>query len=278
LGKQALWSIGETAVDYGTARLMGQDYNPLIGFGKNMAVNSVIGLLPWATEAKVSAKIARYMLKWGVRTVGDASLMTLSGQGNFGENLIVSGTGNLGGDLLGAGLTRGASSVWQSVVAKTRAGILNDVMTAIESSSFKARAARLFDQNILEQLPARIRQYGNGIGPSLVYSSASENRFAISLLARGTNRTSHIFHELGHVLDDIAHPGLFARESAGMLSYKEIVAAEKVAMEVASGRLGRAESVMAALTGLEAKTRIPSLAVLSMVGLSSYILYKFIRS
>ena len=79
-------------------------------------------------------------------------------------------------------------------------------------------------------------------------------------------RTSTMYHEMGHLLDDIARPGLLAAEKS--LTYGQIVAAERTASIVEHGvvpSLWTTTNIHAA--AIEAKTSLVSVAALT--GLST---------
>jgi RHS repeat-associated protein len=125
LGWRALESAGETAIEGGIAKATGDEEFSAGGtFLKNMAVNTVVGVIPGATEAKIGTKAAKYgAAKYGVtlalRTGGDATYDTLQGKGSFEENLVKSGVGNVGGDLLGLGVKKIAGNVTDALADKS---------------------------------------------------------------------------------------------------------------------------------------------------------------
>jgi RHS repeat-associated protein len=107
LGWRALESAAETGVEAGIAKATGdKDFSAGGTFVKNMAVNTVVGLIPGAVEAKLTTKAAIYTAKLAVRTGGDATYDTLRGKGTLSENLIKSGVGNVGGDLVAGGVKK----------------------------------------------------------------------------------------------------------------------------------------------------------------------------
>jgi RHS repeat-associated protein len=112
LGWRALESAAETGIEAGIAEATG-DESFSVGetFVKNLAVNSVIGLIPGAAEAKIGTKAAIYGAKLAVRTSGDATLDTLQGKGSFEENLQKNAIANVGGDLGGALLKKGGKKL-----------------------------------------------------------------------------------------------------------------------------------------------------------------------
>jgi RHS repeat-associated protein len=112
LGWRALESAAETGIEAGVAKATGDEsFSVAKTFAKNMAVNSVIGLIPGAAEAKIGTKAAIYGAKLAVRTSGDATLDTLQGKGSFEENLQKNAIANVGGDLAGALLKKGGKKL-----------------------------------------------------------------------------------------------------------------------------------------------------------------------
>jgi RHS repeat-associated protein len=103
LGYRALESAAETGIEAGIAKATGdQDFSAGGAFLKNMAVNTVTGLIPGAVEAKIGTKAAIYGTKLLVATTADATLDTVQGKGEFGESFVKSGLGNVLGDAGGA--------------------------------------------------------------------------------------------------------------------------------------------------------------------------------
>lgn len=112
LGYKALSSAAETGVEAGIAKATGDENFSVAGtFAKNMIVNSTVGLVPGASEAKIGGKVMIYTGKLALRTTGDAALDTLQGKGEFTDNLVKSGVGNLGGDALGAVAKKGVDKL-----------------------------------------------------------------------------------------------------------------------------------------------------------------------
>ncbi|MEJ0028915.1 MAG: RHS repeat-associated core domain-containing protein [Bacteroidota bacterium] len=134
LGWRALESAGETAVEAGVAKVTDdKDFSAAGTFAKNMIVNSVVGLIPGAVEAKLGTKAAVYGAKLAVRTAGDATYDTLRGKGSFEENLVKSGVGNVGGDLAGAALKKAGGAV----IKKLKGAADNVAGTALEKEGKK---------------------------------------------------------------------------------------------------------------------------------------------
>ncbi|MCK6538364.1 MAG: RHS repeat-associated core domain-containing protein, partial [Polyangiaceae bacterium] len=89
LGKRAAESAVETGIEGGIAYATGdQQFSWTWTFLKNFAVNSAIGVIPGATELKISTRAAAlYSGKLALRSVGDAVLDTAVRGGSFSENL-----------------------------------------------------------------------------------------------------------------------------------------------------------------------------------------------
>jgi len=80
---KGLGSLAETGVEYGIANLTGdEEFNPLLSFGKNMAVNSTIGLIPGILEAKIGTKMAIYGGELVLRTAGDTAVEAITREGD----------------------------------------------------------------------------------------------------------------------------------------------------------------------------------------------------
>jgi RHS repeat-associated protein len=107
LGWRALESAAETGVEAGIAKATGDESFSTGGtFLKNMAVNTVIGVVPGAPEAKIGTKVAIYTAKVAVRTTADATYDTMQGKGSFTDNLQKNAVANVGGDVVGTGIKK----------------------------------------------------------------------------------------------------------------------------------------------------------------------------
>jgi RHS repeat-associated protein len=112
LGWRALEAAAETGIEAGIASATGDESFSAGGtFVKNLAVNSVIGLIPGAAEAKIGAKATIYTGKLALRTTGDATLDTLQGKGTFEENLQKNAIANVAGDAAGSLLKKGGEKI-----------------------------------------------------------------------------------------------------------------------------------------------------------------------
>jgi hypothetical protein len=159
LGYRALESAAETGVEAGIAKATGdEDFSVGGTFVKNMAVNTVVGLVPGAVEAKLGTKAAVYGTKLAIRTVGDATYDTLQGKGTLEENLVKSGVGNVGGDALGAALKTSGSAIVKKLRSKADDAVDASTKKAMSEGSDKVArkvAARLSDDQ-LRRMPKEI--------------------------------------------------------------------------------------------------------------------------
>jgi len=127
LGYKALSSAGETAIEAGIAKITGDETFSVGGtFSKNMAVNSVLGLLPGISEAKMGTKVAAYAATLALRAGADATLDTALGKSDFSDNLVKSGVSNVAGDALGGVLKFGARTILNSSAEKATRLIENN--------------------------------------------------------------------------------------------------------------------------------------------------------
>jgi len=96
---KAIESLIETGVEYGIAELTDdQQFNPWLSFGKNMAVNSTIGLIPGTSEAKIGTKTAIYFGKLTLRTAGDTAVDKIARDGDTQDYILPNLLGNIVGD------------------------------------------------------------------------------------------------------------------------------------------------------------------------------------
>lgn len=158
-----------------------------------------------------------------------------------------------------------------STLSQSQRNMLARVLKIARSNRFRERAAiaGVTDEAILRALPRRILRYGR-IKATWLTSTASADEFSIARF--GSEK--HIFHELGHVLDDLIHPGLFAGEAN--LSMAGIYRAEVFASILQHGKVTAAGQAHAAIAALHAKTRLliwPGVLSLSSAMNTSWIYY-----
>lgn len=103
-------------------------------------------------------------------------------------------------------------------------------MEVAQSQRFIDRARGLgFSDDIIETLPGRIRQYGDKIGEIRFGGWADSDQFLVGRYSLLSSRNQRIMHELGHVLDDLADPGLFARSAQPGFGWRGFYNTERVA-------------------------------------------------
>lgn len=114
---------------------------------------------------------------------------------------------------------------------------MDEVLGVAQSSKFIERAKRLgFSDELIQSLPKRIRQYGDRIGEIPTGGWADASQFLIGKRSLLSTRTQRIAHELGHVLDDLAQPGLFQRAGQAGFGFRGFYKAERVAYMMQYGR------------------------------------------
>ncbi len=108
--------------------------------------------------------------------------------------------------------------------------LLDEIVEVAQSQRFIERARRLgFSDEVTEALPGRIRQYGDSIGEIRFGGWADADQFLVGRYGLLSSRDQRIMHELGHVLDDLANPGLFARSAQSGFGWRGFYNAERVA-------------------------------------------------
>jgi hypothetical protein len=85
-----------------------------------------------------------------------------------------------------------------------------------------------FSDEAIESLSSRIRGMRVGEIPAGGWSDAEQILIGRRGLVTPT-REGRILHELGHVLDDVANPGLFERSAQPGFGFREFLRAERVA-------------------------------------------------
>jgi hypothetical protein len=109
------------------------------------------------------------------------------------------------------------------------------LLATAKSPKFIDRARRLgFSEESIAALPGRIRSLKVGELPRGGWADSEQ-----ILIGRGgiitRTREGRIFHELGHLLDDIRSPGMFARAAQRGFGVRGFYAAEKVAYGIQYG-------------------------------------------
>lgn len=101
------------------------------------------------------------------------------------------------------------------------AGILAEVIDVARSPKFVQRARALgFTDELVSALPSRVRRYGKMVGEIPSGGWADDVRFLVGRRSLLSSRTQRIRHELIHVLDDMADPGLFSRSATQSFGFK----------------------------------------------------------
>ncbi|MEP0347102.1 RHS repeat-associated core domain-containing protein [Rhodopirellula bahusiensis] len=110
------------------------------------------------------------------------------------------------------------------------AQVLDEVVDVAQSQRFINRARRLgFSDDAINALPNRLRQYGDSVGETFTGGWADADQFLVGRWGVLSTRNQRIMHELGHVLDDVANPGLFARSGQAGFGWRGFYNAERVA-------------------------------------------------
>gem|GEM_PF-4111795 len=113
------------------------------------------------------------------------------------------------------------------------AKIIEQAIAIATSPTFIARAKALgFADEVIADLPARLRDYKIA-GTQLTGGWADHEAFIIGRLGLKTWVEQRILHELGHVLDDLAHPGLFGKDK---YTWREYFDTESIAYFTQYGR------------------------------------------
>jgi hypothetical protein len=110
-------------------------------FVRNLAVNSIIGLIPGAPEAKIGTKTAIYATKFAIRTTADTTLDTLQGKGTMTENLQKNAIGNVVGDMAGTLLKKGGSMIVEKAKAMSKE-VTNDALGNVSKKATQEIAER----------------------------------------------------------------------------------------------------------------------------------------
>ena len=116
------------------------------------------------------------------------------------------------------------------------AQILDEATAVAQSPTFVSRAERLgFGQSQVDVLPGRLRAYGDSLGEIPTGGFANADTFLVGRHGILSTRTQRFAHELGHVLDDIANPGLFSRSAQPGFGFSGFYRAESVAYTLQYG-------------------------------------------
>lgn len=130
--------------------------------------------------------------------------------------------------------------------------LLAGMIRQARSDTFRANSKLVgFSKEHLKALPKRLLEYGKAGNFHHTLSPVSRIGTEGIMISRfGTK--GHVWQEMGHLLDDIKRPGLFARESS--LTHREFVAAERTASIVQLGGTSWRTTVVPHLAAVGAKT------------------------
>mgnify|MGYP007061392837 CR=1 FL=1 len=295
----------QTGIEAGVANWMGSDYQFGTNFVKNVAFNLATANIGgvWETGGefgmgmsvryagsfmgRAAAKRLGYAVggmgtTYAVRKLAESTLDTAWDAGyygnyNVGRNFAFNLGVNVAGDAVFRGLGAGvryaglhASGTVDSLTSGQRA-LLAKMIREARRPEFKAKAKMAgFTDDQIHALPRRLLEYGHAGRVAYTFSPVSSITSNDIRISRFGTR-GHMVHEMGHLLDDIARPGLLARER--FLTYTEIVTAERTASIVQLGSTGWRTTMVPHLAAIEAKTRLLSIATIASVGYASYSVY-----
>jgi hypothetical protein len=110
------------------------------------------------------------------------------------------------------------------------AEVLKEAIEIAKSSAFIRLAKKLgFNPSQIGELPERLLRYVSRAGEILSGGFVTEEVFLIGRRGLFNTRWQRVAHELGHVLDDIANPGLFERATQPGFGFRNYFRAESVA-------------------------------------------------
>lgn len=135
-----------------------------------------------------------------------------------------------------------------------------------------------FSDDAIEALKTRIRSVKVGEIPTGGWSDAEQILIGRTGLITPT-REGRIFHELGHVLDDIRSPGLFERSAQPGFGLKGYHEAERVAYAMQYGEGSIRGAVLAPYAALHSAyptaTKIVTIGEsIIVISASGYVIYK----
>ena len=237
-------------------------------FGTGLAVTLPLGLLGGTAATELGLTSGSFAFSVASGAVGGSLEGTafgglISGVGAYSagasglETLGAAGEGAFWGGVSGAGFGAafGAAGYGLRGLTSTRRGfaalpsidrpigdfsrsaqVLDEVLDVAQSETFIRRARGLgFSEEAIAGLPGRLRSYGGQIGEIRTGGWSDAEQFLIGRRGVFTSRWQRIAHELGHVLDDIANPGLFQRGSAAGFGFRGFYRAERAAYTMQYG-------------------------------------------
>jgi hypothetical protein len=136
---------------------------------------------------------------------------------------------------LGGTLSYGGAVV-ADFVNSFRTPLQQQLLEVGTSPQFLGRAqAQGFTADQISQLGPRIEQLGDGLTHTITGGYADATGLGVGRLTLLSSREGAISHELGHLLDDIANPGLFSRATQSGFGFSGFYNAESIAYTMQYG-------------------------------------------
>jgi RHS repeat-associated protein len=220
--------------------------------GPTMIQALVLGAIDQERHSNLSPDLRMLGYLSGMSTLDMSREEIVSVTQNWATMTYLLLAGSVGSAPAGEGglLSQGATQT--AALSQAERNLLAKMIRAARSEGFKAKARMAgFGKEQINALPPRLLQYGKSgqvVGSWGAVSSITPETLTISRYGgKGA-----IHHELGHLLDDIAHPGLLAAE--GSMTYSQIVAAERTASLIQLGHAGWRTTIVPHLAAFETKT------------------------
>jgi hypothetical protein len=209
--------------------------------------------------------------KWAPRAV-EGTLDVLRA-GGARVRASVSGSPSIGGRLgSGGGFTLPGGGPVGSF--KRSAQVTEELLATAKSPKFVERARALgYSDEAIRSLSSRIR--GMKVGETLTGGWADAEKILIGRFGVISSREQRILHELGHVLDDVANPGLFAESTRAGFGYSGYLRAERVAFSMQYGPRTIRAAVMAPFTAFAEVHPVVAYGALATADV--YLTYKVVR-
>ncbi len=156
--------------------------------------------------------------------------------------------------------------------------VTEELLSAARSPKFLERARSLgFSDEAIEALSARVRS--SKVGEILSGGWSDPEQILIGRFGLVTpTRQGRILHELGHVLDDVAHPGLFARSAEPGFGYSGFLKAERVAYAMQYGPGSVRGAVLAPFASVNQAHPVATKVVLgTIIAGEGYFIYRETR-
>jgi hypothetical protein len=240
------WFRGRYGMDYidydSLAYTGGQVTGAVVGFGLGFTGSAAAGGVLYsvargynAIETTVAVTQATRNLINGERNLGDA-LAFAPALGVAAKQLTkISGLLPRAGNAARGGFTLPGGGPAGTNSGRT-AWVLDEAVGVAQSQRFVDRARRLgFSDEAISVLPNRLLQYGDNVGETFTGGWAGADQFLIGRWGVLSTRNQRIMHELGHVLDDVANPGLFGRAGQTGFGWRGFYNAERIAYTLQYG-------------------------------------------